>query len=1473
LNFFIGVFGVVVFLLIVALGFMQTNSFRGWLKEKVTETVNNEINGTLSIGSIEGTILTSLFINDISLSTKDDTLLTMSQFGLKINPVELLLGRIYVRTLFLNSPKISLLQDKNGIWSTEKLAKQTKEKEEEKIDSVKSNEKSSFPFKIFVNNISINNLSLVKKTFENQGSHKKYQIINMNDLEVDSMYFAAKVAADLNKNSFQLLIEKLSGKTNTQSFRLRNLSGAFVVKPGFAQVTKLNVLTDSSDISISAQLDSINLFAPLDLKTFKDFPVKVSAKAQPFNFDDLTSFLSATEILKGNVFFNLEANGKFGDFNINKLSAKINETELHLTGRMRKLHTPARMYIDAKIGNSSANYDDVLRLLPTLPIPKYKNLSMQNMNFVYSGEPLKFSTQGSAELEKGKFDFDVFMDLTKPAMEYNADISTQSLNVFPVVKVPTNLNSSISIVGKGTNVSDLETEFNVKIKDSFYDNFQIDSLSLQSKAEENILSIVSNGTVNKAKFNVNGLLNFTDVTYPFYNLSGRLENFNLDSFIDSLDMPSDLNFDFYANGKYLDINKTIGKFHVELDSSKIRDDILAGSKVDLQLDNKENNRTINLHSDFVDFYTEGSYKILEVIDLLVYQLSASSDMIVNGIQSINPLSDSTYSLTEYDKELSDKNVNLKFNFNFKDFSLIKTLLGNDKLDIAGQGEGTIKNDSLHFSIYSKLSLNHLVVKKGNELKFFSGIQTDFNLGKSNLPDSLTNITGDFLFIGKRLYFGSNLTNVKMKLNFKNSSLFYDVAGNLSDDLRSELKGNFKIRNDNNILRIDSLLVLFKDLKWENNGPGYLKGTRDSLIIDNMNLHYGNSSFALNGFLTNSGSNLKLDVTKINLQLLEYVLTGTATDSLHSEMNGYCKLNGNLKNPELELKLSIPWITIGKTKFGSFMCDVNYSDETLTPNIRFTALKDTAYKLFYVYGEIPINLSAKGNRPFIPIKRNINLEIKSSKFDLANLGNILPYISKQQGILQTDIHIGGDLYKPDVKGSINLKDILFRLRATNLDYRLNAQMDMNSDEFKLQNFELQNAGNSNFKGTLKGSGSIGFAENGLDKMDFMINGKLALLSPVSKRATRFIFGDLFLGSDGDWIISYADKRFYLQGNVDILDADLEYTSNKTGYSSDEGDFIYKTMIDSAHTDFNELDFQNLISSIDNEGEEEEKESPFDFKVKIRTVNDIKFTVDLAKAFNQKLVLFINGDMLVENIDNNFNTQGSLKLLDGSRLEFFKNFQATGDIRFERDLIDPYLDITASYLGDYVSSLDPFQQTKEVAVKLHLKGPLSEIGKELVLDKNKFAVYVGRKDIEANIPSAQYDASDALTFILVNKFKEDLTAANKEDIAGQTNTAGLVLGPVISSFLNSTIGGGIIQDIQISQAGQYTRLGISGKYENLRYRIGGTTEALSDISKANILIQYFFTRDLSLRLERRYPIIYSEGTDERVNEMGLRYKFEF
>ena len=268
--------------------------------------------------------------------------------------------------------------------------------------------------------------------------------------------------------------------------------------------------------------------------------------------------------------------------------------------------------------------------------------------------------------------------------------------------------------------------------------------------------------------------------------------------------------------------------------------------------------------------------------------------------------------------------------------------------------------------------------------------------------------------------------------------------------------------------------------------------------------------------------------------------------------------------------------------------------------------------------------------------------------------------------------------------------------------------------------------------------------------------------------------------------------------------------------------------------------------------------------------------MAKELGQKLTANLKGSIVIDKEKGQSNAQGSFQLLEGSRLDFFKTLNATGEVRFEKNLLDPYIDVTASYISDYVSPSDPFGKSEEVAVKIKLSDPLSKLGEKLTLNEENFAVYVGRKNIDSNIPNTNYDVADALAFILVGKFKNDLTS-NSTASGTQTNAtssaASFVISPLLTSILNSALGGGVIEDIQIGQAGRYSRVGISGKVQNFRYKIGGTSQVLSDIAKANILVQYFFNNDISIRLERRYPIIYSEGTDERVNELGLRYKFEF
>jgi hypothetical protein len=68
-------------------------------------------------------------------------------------------------------------------------------------------------------------------------------------------------------------------------------------------------------------------------------------------------------------------------------------------------------------------------------------------------------------------------------------------------------------------------------------------------------------------------------------------------------------------------------------------------------------------------------------------------------------------------------------------------------------------------------------------------------------------------------------------------------------------------------------------------------------------------------------------------------------------------------------------------------------------------------------------------------------------------------------------------------------------------------------------------------------------------------------------------------------------------------------------------------------------------------------------------------------------------------------------------------------------------------------------------------------------------------------------------------------------------------------------------------------VSGKYQKFRYSFGGTTELFQNIYKANLKIEYLINQNFSIRAERKDPIVQSYGFEEKINELGLKYKFDF
>ncbi len=289
-NVFIGLVAFLLFLLVVFFGFSQTKTFRTYLRNEIITDVSKSINGNLFIEKIDGSIFSSLILHNTILSSPEDTVLYADEISIKTSPIHLLLKRILIREVSIKNAKINLLQDKNGIWNISKLSKNKSEEEQDTS--------STFPFSIQVNSLSFQNLSFTRQTYSNLYSNKYYKHINPNDLKLKEINLDAKLFANLSSSLVRVYLNNLSIKPNFTTFNLKKLSGEFELTKNYTQASNLVIQTDSSYIKTSARLDSLNLLGDIELMDFKSYPMKVDLEANPFYFNDLSTFVQSTEFLK-----------------------------------------------------------------------------------------------------------------------------------------------------------------------------------------------------------------------------------------------------------------------------------------------------------------------------------------------------------------------------------------------------------------------------------------------------------------------------------------------------------------------------------------------------------------------------------------------------------------------------------------------------------------------------------------------------------------------------------------------------------------------------------------------------------------------------------------------------------------------------------------------------------------------------------------------------------------------------------------------------------------------------------------------------------------------------------------------------------------------------------------------------------------------------------------------------------------------
>ena len=520
-NVFIGIFLGLILLSLVLLGYTQTKTFRGTLREKVISLVNEEINGKLNIEKLNGTIFTSLFLQNTSVIVGNDTLFFARNIELKISPLQILLKKIYVRKILLEDVKIAMLQDSSGTWNFSKLIKPKPE----------DTTKSSFPFLVQVNDFQLHNVQFTRQSYANYKSQQSYPVMNMNDLRINNLQFNAQAFVDVDNSNYLLILKELSFKPNLTRFSLRNISGEFAITKNFASINNLFFLTDSSELKLNGRIDSLNLFGKVQLEDFKNYPVTINANAKSFNFDDLSSFIGSTEILKGNPSMELKARGKFGNFKIEKLAVDYRNTHFRIEGKVLHLNSPRDLFIQAKVYETDFSYEDVNALLPTLKLPEYALLHMTGINIEFAGQPTNFKTKFLGNIENGKVLFDASINVGTNPMTYDINFETNELDLAPIIKMNTALTSKGSLIGKGVSPTDINADFKFNANSSSFNGHPLDRFIVNINAANRVMELNVDGLSNNTSALVKGNISFDKDTIPSYSLVGQLKKLNLAAFL------------------------------------------------------------------------------------------------------------------------------------------------------------------------------------------------------------------------------------------------------------------------------------------------------------------------------------------------------------------------------------------------------------------------------------------------------------------------------------------------------------------------------------------------------------------------------------------------------------------------------------------------------------------------------------------------------------------------------------------------------------------------------------------------------------------------------------------------------------------------------------------------------------------------------------------------------------------------------
>ncbi|HUI08912.1 MAG TPA: translocation/assembly module TamB domain-containing protein [Bacteroidota bacterium] len=1490
----------------VLVAITQTQTFRNRLRAAALAELDSVVNGTVSIGTLQGDLITGFTLDSVAIDVAGGPFLRIPRLEIAYNIFALPAKRISIRRLTLSHPAITLYRPRGGEWNLAEFLREAPR------DTTASH---PFTWSIDVERFEIldGTVALLDSASLADEEHPAVVAgpVEYHAFTLRELYLV--MAANIRQETQRAVIASCSFSSASPDFRLRMLCGVFTVSPTEARVDSMRIITAKTNLAIDAALRDIDVRRGLSLRTLQWAPVELSLRARPVDIRELRMFLPPLDFLDGAPEITLQASGTFGDVAVKRLDVRFGRSSLALKGGITNLHDPRRLAMNVKITESTAEATDVQALLPGLDLPDLSPLGTSTLNVEYEGTPLDFRTKFLVETALGSVQSSgLRLTIGGPAtLAYDGEVGFRKLDLARALDddgLRSSLNGTVIFSGSGVNARRLESTFGLAIDSSSFRGLPLTATRATIHGSEGTISGRVDVSLGDMRARLGGELVQSQGSPPAFHVEGNVSSLNLEDIFHDTSDNSDITMKLDARGSGLSWSTVNGEATLDLSSSRFRDYTLDEGAFHVVLDQKDTlQKRLEFRSNIADLTLTGAFDLKYLLNLASFEAASVKGAIVDRIALIDPSLASGFDrgvIAARSRTLAalPRRIDAKYEIRLKDLEPLSAAAGTKSFDGTGLLTGSIRGGYADLALSCDMTLDDFFYGRAD-----AGVLVEdgkVRLDVSSLtPDApLEGAVVRLQAAAGRVHINRNtLDSLDIGLSYGRERASYAASTIVNGDYRLGSTGSARVDESSVTVTPATLDVAYKDYMWRADPGASFRVNHVGAELTGLVFRRDSQEVALNGSL-GQGRSFDAAVTGKNIDLegLKHLIGGAEAPGEPKAFTGNAQVtlkgSGTLADPVMTATVDADSVTFRSLPFGRLSADLKYRDRVVEGHVRLVepGKPADAPPVMTVDGTLPLDLRMEktGEDTAEP---PMNLRVLSHGVQMSILEPLLHTFKELTGVMSCDLTLSGTLSDPAYAGTLGISKCSFIFLPNNIRYTLDGTFAPEGERIRVVDCVIRNVP-EDVRAGREGVVHLGgdFSLRNLRPGDFNLtaDGRLLVVKETTEKSSLAVYGDLFVEiGPGPLHFTGEIESSLLKGSVSIRNSSLIFPPTQAQVAEESPQSVRLLFVDDTLKAEKKPE-RALIAKYFAEPSDTAAARAAE-RIRSKSFMDgLRYDLNIgASGGNTEIRMIFNpitNEELVAALDGKFTITGDGRIWTGdltiarAYYNFFKRFDATGSIRYTGDFLNPEMNIVATYQGTRAldtSATGAPGASEKVVVTVKITGTRKapKVDFAMTINDIDYMNYTGPKSNDIQ--------SDAIAFIVAGNFP----MSQRTSLPGQVqSTASNSLLSGASSVLTGRLtellrAQGLDMNVDLNVAGkEATELRLSGTVLNGYLHFGGTI--LNDpLANANISILYSLgtifdaptLQNLMLELERRVePGTLGNANDlRRINSARVYYRFSF